>query len=68
MKSQISNLGLSVPVGTSDAGAYFNNEVLANVDFAVRLSCHFSLTRADWHGPGCLIACERALVVRERVD
>lgn len=36
MKAQISNLGYSIPVGTSDAGSYFNNEVLANVDYAVR--------------------------------
>ena len=25
----------SIPVGTSDAGAYFNNEVLAAVDYGV---------------------------------
>ncbi|EPT05523.1 hypothetical protein FOMPIDRAFT_158561 [Fomitopsis schrenkii] len=35
MKSQISTLGYSIPVGTSDAGAYFNNEVLENVDYAL---------------------------------
>ena len=52
MKTQIKNLGLSVPVGTSDAGAYFNNEVLANVDFAVRPPCRYPLHLADWHGPG----------------
>lgn len=27
----------SVPVGTSDAGSYFNNEVLAAVDYGVSL-------------------------------
>jgi exo-beta-1,3-glucanase (GH17 family) len=35
-KTMLSNLSLSVPVGTADAGAYFNTEVLENVDFAVR--------------------------------
>lgn len=34
------NLG-SIPVGTSDAGSYFNNEVLAVCDFGVRLPSFF---------------------------
>jgi len=35
MKSQISSLGYSVPVGTSDAGSYFNDKVLQSVDYAL---------------------------------
>lgn len=30
------NLGKTIPVGTADAGSYFNNEVLAAVDYGVR--------------------------------
>ena len=51
MKNQISNLGLTIPVGTSDAGAYFNNEVLENVDFAVRLPYCCPSDLADRPGP-----------------
>jgi exo-beta-1,3-glucanase (GH17 family) len=29
------NLGKNIPVGNSDAGAFFNNEVLANVDYGM---------------------------------
>ena len=35
------SLSKSLPVGTSDAGAYFNNEVLQAVDYGV---CHMVLT------------------------
>ncbi|KAH9831554.1 glycoside hydrolase superfamily [Rhodofomes roseus] len=35
MKNQLSSLGYSVPVGTSDAGAYFNDKVLESVDYAL---------------------------------
>ncbi|KZT02272.1 glycoside hydrolase family 17 protein [Laetiporus sulphureus 93-53] len=35
MKTQIQSLGYSIPVGTSDAGAYFNTEVLEAVDFGL---------------------------------
>lgn len=32
----LSGLGVSLPVGNSDAGSYFNNEVLGAVDYGVR--------------------------------
>lgn len=32
----VTELGLSIPVGTSDAGSYFNNDVLNQVDYGVR--------------------------------
>ncbi len=35
-RSMLSSLGVSIPVGTSDAGAYFNSKVLAAVDYGVR--------------------------------
>lgn len=36
MKNTLSDMGVSLEVGTSDAGSYFNNEVLAVVDYGVR--------------------------------
>jgi hypothetical protein len=30
------NLPKTLPVGTADAGSYFNNEILGGVDYAVR--------------------------------
>lgn len=33
----LKNLGLSLPVGNSDAGSYFNNKVLEAVDYGVCL-------------------------------
>lgn len=40
--------GYDLPVGTGDAGAYFNTEVLEAVDFGVRaLRKPYSLTDAD---------------------
>jgi exo-beta-1,3-glucanase (GH17 family) len=35
-RNVLKNLGLSLPVGNSDAGSYFNNKVLAAVDYGVR--------------------------------
>ena len=35
-RSMLSGLGVTLEVGTSDAGAYFNNKVLAEVDYGVR--------------------------------
>ena len=34
------NLNKNIPVGTSDAGAYFNNKVLAAVDYGVGAPFH----------------------------
>lgn len=31
----LQEMGITLPVGTSDAGAYFNNEVLAAVDYGM---------------------------------
>ena len=50
--TQLKSAGYDIPVGNAEAGAYFNNEVLANVDFAVRPPCRYPLHLADWHGPG----------------
>ena len=36
------NLSNTIPVGTADAGAYFNNEVLASVDYGVRQLIYLS--------------------------
>jgi len=39
-RNMLSSLGVSIPVGTSDAGSYFNNKVLAEVDYGVSfVSC-----------------------------
>ena len=36
-RTMLQGMGLSsIPVGNSDAGSYFNNEVLAACDFGVR--------------------------------
>ncbi|KAI6042559.1 glycoside hydrolase [Pisolithus marmoratus] len=34
-RSMLSEMGLNLPVGTSDAGSYFNNEVLGVVDYGM---------------------------------
>ncbi|KAL5486085.1 hypothetical protein ACEPAI_7129 [Sanghuangporus weigelae] len=34
-RNMLSDMGLSIPVGTSDAGSYFNDEVLAAVDYGM---------------------------------
>ena len=31
------NLGKTIPVGTADAGSFFNNDVLQKVDYGVRV-------------------------------
>ena len=36
MRNMLSDMGLSIPGGTSDAGSYFNDEVLAAADYGVR--------------------------------
>jgi hypothetical protein len=41
-RSMLSGLGVTLAVGNSDAGSYFNNEVLAAVDYGVR--CFLSFT------------------------
>ena len=40
MKTTLSDMSIDLPVGTSDAGSYFNNEVLAAVDYGVRFYFH----------------------------
>lgn len=37
-RNMIAELGLKIPVGNSDAGSYFNNEILQAVDYGVRQS------------------------------
>jgi len=38
-RSMLQGMGLgNIPVGTSDAGSYFNNQVLENVDYGVRMT------------------------------
>jgi exo-beta-1,3-glucanase (GH17 family) len=36
-RAMLQSMNLSIPVGTAEAGAYFNNMVLEAVDFAVRI-------------------------------
>lgn len=36
-RNMVKNLGLSIPIGNSDAGSYFNNKILEAVDYGVRL-------------------------------
>lgn len=45
-RKMLSSLGVSLPVGNSDAGSYFNNEVLAAVDFGVCRS--LNILKAFW--------------------
>ena len=40
MKTTLSDMSIDLPVGTSDAGSYFNNEVLAAVDYGVGFYFH----------------------------
>ena len=35
-RNMLKQLGLSIPVGNSDAGSYFNTKVLEAVDYGVR--------------------------------
>ena len=37
-KQMLSDLGVDLPVGNSDAGSYFNDQVLESVDYGVRTS------------------------------
>ncbi|KAF8631573.1 hypothetical protein AX15_002324 [Amanita polypyramis BW_CC] len=34
-KSKLSAIGVSLPIGTADAGSFFNNQVLSNVDYGM---------------------------------
>lgn len=35
-RSMLASMNLNIPVGTSDAGSYFNNQILEAVDYGVR--------------------------------
>lgn len=50
-KSGLSSLSLSktVPIGNSDAGSYFNNQVLSAVDYGVRCTFLVCLGRVVTH-------------------
>ncbi len=39
------SLPTTIPVGNADAGSYFNNEVLAAVDYGVRISVVWLILR-----------------------
>ena len=43
-RNMLSSLNVNIPVGTSDAGSYFNNKVLAAVDYGVRLPSGLTLS------------------------
>ncbi len=45
-QSMLSTMGISLPVGNADAGSYFNNEVLAAVNYGVRLGLFLSV---NWY-------------------
>ena len=36
MRTAIQGMNLKIPIGNADAGAYFNNKVLAAIDYGVR--------------------------------
>jgi len=35
-RDMLASMGLSIPVGNSDAGSYFNTQVLSAIDYGVR--------------------------------
>ena len=40
-QSMLTTMGVTIPVGNADAGSYFNDEVLAAVNYGVRLGVFF---------------------------
>ena len=38
----LAEMGVNVPVGNSDAGSFFNNEVMGAIDYGVR-TLHFGV-------------------------
>lgn len=62
-RTMLQGMGLSnITVGTSDAGSYFNNLVLENVDYGVRMTFNVLYRVLT-----CFTDGERASVVRQRV-
>jgi hypothetical protein len=60
-RDMLANMGVKIPIGNSDAGSYFNREVLSSVDYGVRLYLGCPL-----HGShGFVVAVQRARVVCE---
>ncbi len=46
----IQNMNLKIPIGNADAGAYFNNKVLAAIDYGVRTAFQISYSRMSITG------------------
>lgn len=40
-RQMLTSMGVKLPVGTSDAGSYFNNMILQAVDYGVSNNCFF---------------------------
>ena len=38
MRTTIQGMNLNIPIGNADAGAYFNNKILAAIDYGVRIA------------------------------
>ena len=52
----LQKMGLSsIPVGNSDAGSYFNNEVLGAVKFGVRVLIFSSPLSLFFHNAFCFV-------------
>lgn len=69
MKNKLAAMNVNLPVGTSDAGAYFNTEVLENVDYGVRTPPP-RVSRPSYMLTGRFVpdsVLEHPPVVRERV-
>lgn len=45
-RTMVQDMNLNIPIGNADAGAYFNNKVLAAVDYGV-------CTAFQYHTLGC---------------
>ena len=70
-RSMLSDISVDLPVGTADAGAYFNEKLLSSVDYGVRLQpdC-LTLSRRVYVSPYSLTIIfpdgQRAPLVRRR--
>ena len=63
-KQMLKSMNLALKVGNSDAGSYFNNEVLEDVDYGVR--CYLS---SPFHNAFCfLLAYQLTYIYYLRLD
>lgn len=62
-RNMLTDMGVNIPVGNSDAGSFFSREILSSVDYGVSLymSCSF-------HGnDGLVLAVQRTCMVCEHI-